>query len=301
MINEMGGDFLQWIRGFYFVAQRASLKLASFDMGRSQPTLSHQIKSLEKAFGVMLFDRSRGKMELTPEGKALLMKTISIFEIIKEMQNEIDENHMQANGIIKIASTHAIIHCYLPKHIVRFRAQSPNVAFELKGGGQETILESVESAEVDFGIASLDSHSGGIVYHDLFETGLELISPKKNPFFKTKKPTLKQISDVPFIAQPASSTRTSLIQTKFSDMDLNLNVVLILNNFESIKEYVELGAGVSILDDFTLTKNDRERINTYSLDRYFGRKNYGIIIRKNKYLSPPVKAFIHMLRPDIQI
>jgi DNA-binding transcriptional LysR family regulator len=216
------------------------------------------------------------------------------------MQNEIDENQMQANGKIKIASTHAIIHCFLPKPIVRFRVQSPNVVFELKGGEHEKILESVKSAEVDFGIASLNSHSDGIVYHDLFETGLELITPKNNPFFKTKKPTLKQISDVPFIAQPASSTRTFLIQTKFTDMGLNLNVVLVLNNFKSIKKYVELGAGGSIMDDFALTKNDRERLDTYSLDRYFGRKNYGIIIRKKKYLSPPVKAFLRTLKPGIQ-
>ncbi|MBW1913143.1 MAG: LysR family transcriptional regulator, partial [Deltaproteobacteria bacterium] len=51
MIEEMGGDFLQWLRGFYYVAKRGSMTLAALEMGRNQPTISHQIKCLENEFG----------------------------------------------------------------------------------------------------------------------------------------------------------------------------------------------------------------------------------------------------------
>jgi DNA-binding transcriptional LysR family regulator len=68
------GDFLQWLRGFYYVAKRRSVTQAAMEMRRNQPTISHQIKCLESEFGVALFERSSGKMELTPEGRALLEK-----------------------------------------------------------------------------------------------------------------------------------------------------------------------------------------------------------------------------------
>ena len=84
MIEQIGGDFLQWLRGFYFVARRQSVTRASLEMRRNQSTISHQIKCLENEFGVTLFDRSRGKMDLTPEGKTFLDKAISVFEIIRK-------------------------------------------------------------------------------------------------------------------------------------------------------------------------------------------------------------------------
>jgi LysR family transcriptional regulator, cyn operon transcriptional activator len=67
MIDQIGGDTLQWLRGFYFVAKTGSVTQAAFEMGRKQRAISHQIKCVEEEFGVLLFDRSPGGMGLTPE------------------------------------------------------------------------------------------------------------------------------------------------------------------------------------------------------------------------------------------
>ena len=66
MIEEIPGDLLQWLRGFYFVAERGGVTQAAVVMGREQPTITRQIQCLEKELGVTLFDRSSGKMKLTP-------------------------------------------------------------------------------------------------------------------------------------------------------------------------------------------------------------------------------------------
>ena len=68
MIDQTSGDFLQWVGGFYHVADRGSVTKAASVMGREQPTITRQIKRLERELGVTLFDRVPGKMELTPEG-----------------------------------------------------------------------------------------------------------------------------------------------------------------------------------------------------------------------------------------
>lgn len=300
MIDEMGGDFLQWLRGFYYVAKRGSVTLAASEMMRNQPTISHQIKCLENEFRVTLFDRSRGKMELTPEGKVFLEKAISLFEVIKEMKSEIGEGQLEPKGNVTIATTHAIIHYFLPSYIVGFRNQYPKVGFEIEGGGLQMILERLESAEADFGIANLDEVPDTLAYYGLFETKLMLIAQKDTLLFKGKRPTLKQISEVPFIFFPHSSTITPLIEKTFAESDLKLNVVLVLNNFEDVKEYVRLGMGVSILDDYTLNDEDYEKMDVFPMGRFFSKRKYGLIIRKKRYLSPTVKGFIKSIKPDLQ-
>ena len=298
MIDEMGGDFLQWLRGFYFVAKRGSVTLAAVEMGRNQPTVSHQIKCLENEFGVVLFDRTGGRMELTPEGKVFLEKAISLFEVVKEMRDEVGTERLHGKGLVNVCTTHAIIHYFLPRFIVAFKKDFPLVRFEIEGGGADRILEQVDSAEADFGIASLDSVPPQLSYQELFETSLTLIAPKRNYFFKGPRPTLEEISAAPFIIFPRSSTITPLITEKFSEQGMRLNVVFTLNNFETVKKFVALGSGVSILDEYAVGREDRETLDVFPLDRFFPRRKYGLILRKKKYLPPMVRAFISRITPD---
>lgn len=296
MIKEMGGDYLQWLRGFYYVAKTGSFSMAGREIGRNQPTISHQIKCLENEYGVTLFDRSRDRMELTPEGKILFEKTISIFEIVKSMQGEIDKVHQQLKGRITIVATHAVILSFLPKYIVDFQKKHPDVIFDVHGGGVKTIIERVESADADFGFLNLTSVPKGLVYHKLFETRLVLLTSKDGPFKKIKHLTLEQITKQPFIFFPHSSTIHPYIEKKIMERELKLNVVLVLNNFDIVKKYVRMGMGVSILDDFTLTKQDYECLDIFPLDQFFEKRQYGMVIRKTKYLSPTVQAFIRSVK-----
>jgi DNA-binding transcriptional LysR family regulator len=239
-------------------------------------------------------------MLLTPEGELLLEKAISLFEIIKEMKSEVCDTHLEQRGRVSLASSHAIVQFFLPKYVCDFRTAHPHVEFSIEGGGLEMILERIESGEADFGIAHLHEIPDTVSYHGLFETGRMLIAPKKNPFGLKGKLTLKQISETPFIFFPYSMSLRAFTDKRFSDSGVKLKLTIVLNNFNSIKKYVAMGLGVSILDDYTLTKMDHKRFDIFSLDRFFRRRTYGLIIRKRKYLTPAAKAFVHTIKPDIQ-
>ena len=301
MIKEMGGDYFQWLRGFYYVAKTGSFSLAGIEIGRNQPTISHQIKCLEAEYGVMLFDRSKEKMELTWEGRKLFEKAISIFEIVKSIEGEVTKVGKDLSGQIRIVATHAVIQSFLPKYIIDFNKKNPNVVFDVHGGGTETILDRVESSDADFGFLNLASSPKGLNYYNLFDTDLVLITPKGNTFKKGKRPTLKQIAKHPFIFFPRTSTIHSFIEKKFEEKGLELNVIMVLNNFDIVKQFVQQGMGVTILDKFTLTDRDYKQLDVFPLDHYFDQRHYGMVMRKTKYLSPPVRSFIHTIKPDIGV
>ncbi len=292
MIDEMGGDFLQWLRGFYYVAKRGSVTLAANEMGRNQPTISHQIKCLENQFGVTLFDRSGGRMELTAEGRKILDKAVSLFEIIMEMKEETRPGKLENEGTISICTTHAVVHHFLPGHIASFKLKHPSVNFDIEGGGLDTILQKVESAEVDFGIASVAHVPETLIYKNIFETSLTLISPKGSGFFESGCPSLARIAEVPFISFPRSSTIMPLIVDRFGEQGLTLNETFILNNYETVKKFVAMGAGVAILDEYAIGEQDGKDMDVYDLGGYFPARKYGLLLRKRKYLPPCAKAFL---------
>jgi DNA-binding transcriptional LysR family regulator len=295
MIQEFGGDFLQWLRGFYYVATTGSVSKASKSMGRNQPAISHQIKCLEEELKVTLFDRSKGKMALTYEGHELLEKAISIFEIVKEVRAEIGRDNMDICGAISIATTHAINLYYLPGYIVPFQRKHKGVFFEIKGGPLQTIMENVEAADVDFGVASFIEVPDFVTYDELFKTRLVLIAPRYDVFEIGTQLTIEKLKTLPILAPPPSSTIYTLMKNLARTENFDWNVVQTINTFVLVKRYVELGYGVGIVDEYAVNE-DRDTISVYPLDEFFKPRSYGVVARKRKYMSPQAKSFIKNLK-----
>jgi DNA-binding transcriptional LysR family regulator len=300
MIEEIPGDLLQWLRGFYCVADRGSITQATIVMGREQPTITRQIKCLEKELGVTLFDRSSGKMQLTAEGKVLFTKAISLFEDVREIRSEFKKDLLEYQGKIVVAASHAIIDSFLPSYVARFRSTHPRVSFHMEGGFFQTVYEKIDSGEADFGIAFTDTASSTMVCHDLFETGQKLIALKGNPFFPGNSPTLKQIAAAPLILFSRTGAIEPFIERRFAEEGLTLDAVITHNNFVALKKYVFMGLGVGLLNGYAVAEEDEKTMDVFELDQYFPKRKVGLLIRKRKYLSPAVKAFIRTIQPDIQ-
>jgi DNA-binding transcriptional LysR family regulator len=299
MIEQMSGDFLQWLRGFYFVAECGSVTKAAAAMGREQPTVTHQIKCLEKEFGVTLFDRSSGSMKLTPEGRVLLEKSISLFEVIRGLKSDLAGERMEYDGKIVIAASHSVIDTFLPPYVEKYRKAHPRVKFHMQGGFLETVLEKVESAEADFGISYMESVPDSMVYHVLFETGMKLIAPKNNRFFPNTIPTLRQISQVPLILFSRAGTLETFVEKRFNEAHLKPDIVMTHNNSVSIKKYVAQGIGAALVSGYAVSRDDEKTLDIYPMDRYFPKRRYAILLRKKKYLPLAVKAFLRTIKPGI--
>ena len=62
---------LDFLRGFEAAGRRLSFTLAAEELFVTQSALSRQIKALEDALGVPLFERKHRSLAMTPAGAAL--------------------------------------------------------------------------------------------------------------------------------------------------------------------------------------------------------------------------------------
>ena len=98
MIPELNGDFLQWLRGFYYVAKTGSVRRAAELMHRNPSTISYQLRSLET-------DRYKKSLQITPEGKKLLGWTITTFETLQSMRSAVGTSDGRLQGDIFLGAT----------------------------------------------------------------------------------------------------------------------------------------------------------------------------------------------------
>ena len=228
----------------------------------------------------------------------MLDKVISLFEIVKEITSEFHEGEFQ--GQIAIASTHGIIDAFFPTYIAKFRNEHPKVSFHLTGGVYESVFERVESAAADFGVCYLDSVPDSLTCHELFECGMVLLTRKGNKFFPGNLPTLKELAETPIILFSRTGSMEPYIARRFAQAKLQPNIVLTNNNPVSVKKYVAMGIGAALVSGLSIEDEDKQKFDIYSMDRYFPKRKYGLLLRKHKYPTPYVRTFIRSIKPDIK-
>lgn len=134
------------------VAQYKHFRKAADACFVSQPTLSGQIKKLEQALKVILFDRSTKQVTLTPDGRRLLAQIELILEntrILKEMAASSNE---PLKGNLKIGIIPTIAPYLLPVLLTSMKEAFVDSQFSFEEMQTTTILNALDMGELDFAI-----------------------------------------------------------------------------------------------------------------------------------------------------
>ena len=154
MIPELNGDFLQWLRGFYYVAKTGSVRKAAELMHRNPSTISYQLKSLEEELGTVLFDRYKKSLIITGEGKKLLGWTISTFETLQSMRSAVGSADGILQGNITFGATLPVVVMAAPV-IASFLKEHPAVNVRIERCLNIGVVKGVKESRYDFGLTGL--------------------------------------------------------------------------------------------------------------------------------------------------
>lgn len=298
MIEELNGDFLQWLRGFYYIAQTGSVRKAAELMHRNPSTISYQLKSLEEELGVVLFDRYKKSLKITPEGKNLLAWTISAFETLQDMRSSIGNFNGRLQGEVKIAATLPIL-ALAAGHIASFLRTHSTVHITIERGLSSDVRKAVTDAEVDFGLLPVISRPDKERFIIVFKARPLLVINKENPWNIPPVPEvadLKKLPYVSFLAREGIDELGNYINYIGMGDFIQRNSVIQINNYHLILRFVWQKIGVSIMDEmcFQATRYGAEwaNLDAIPLDHLFPNRLYGILSRRSKRPSSQAKALM---------
>ncbi len=121
---------LQKLRYFYTVAKFGHMTRAAEALRIAQPALTQAIKSLEREFGVPLFERRGRNIVLTEYGVFLQARLDMLLPEIDELPNELSQLKKRVNKTVRmsiLAASPLIIDL-----VVRYRRENPDVIFDFE-------------------------------------------------------------------------------------------------------------------------------------------------------------------------
>lgn len=140
------------LKVFRTVAELLSFRKAAEQLFLTQPAVTLQIKALEDDLGVRVFDRTGGRVSLTPPGGLLLRHAQRIFRIIAEAEQELAAGEGQLSGELALGVSTTIAQYVLPRLIGAFLAEHPRVRFSLHSGNTEEIVQLLLRDKVSIGL-----------------------------------------------------------------------------------------------------------------------------------------------------
>lgn len=290
---------LRELISFYHVARVRSVSKAARTLELGQPTVSTHLKKLEAEFGITLFDRIKRPIQLTSEGVTFLELVTPVVTSVDALKTQMD--YSERRGSFVVGAYPDLVTHHLPKGVQKFRDDYPDVRIRLLARSYNPLIQLVRSGEIDLAFCSAPpSDDSTLEFKELFEYNTVLLTPPGHELLKTNQIKLEDIVAWPLILTAPDSLLRSRVEQALKSQGLVADVVLALDDTESMKRYVEIGMGVAIGSDFTLHQDDHDRFGVISLGHLFPSSVVGVCTLKGKFAGQAVRNFIEVMSNQIR-
>ncbi len=242
---------------FYTVARQLSFTKAAEQLCMTQPAVTFQVKQLEEHFSARLFERSHGKITLTPTGKLVLEYAERILGLSQEMDKRVSELTGAISGPLLLGASTTIAEFMLPRVLGEFKARHPQVQTHMTVANSEIIVNRVADHSIDLGLIESPSQLPGLHIEACCEDELVMICAPGYKLAGLKSVTPRQIAGEPYISRESGSGTREFADNHFRRAGIapeDLNIVMELGSPEAIKGVVETGIGVAIMSRATVAK-----------------------------------------------
>lgn len=234
---------LRELRTFVAVARHGTFAAAGMHIGLTQSAVSSQIKNLEQALGVRLFDRTGRQATLNAAGIRALPLAREMFELFSQMS--IPQNPDEYRGEMRIGAIASAQTGFLPQALLRLRRAAPAVDAKLVPGVSLDLLSQVDAGDLDI----------AILIKPPFELPKELCvqALETEPFVLIVPldvegdDPLTLLAEQPQVRYDRSSFGGRQVTRFLREQRIEVRVALELDELDAIVKFVESGLGVSLI------------------------------------------------------
>jgi len=249
MITNGNGIEFRHLNYFKILAEDLNFRKASERLFISQPALSKQIKLLESLLNQSLFTRNNKQVNLTDFGKEFYTETLIIIKSKENMLQRLNQFDSGEKGVLKIGLVGSSMLLNLPKKIVNYIKEYPQVEIAFEESSNQEQLALLQEHKLDIGFVRTNQITPNLNIRSIYKESFILILPKNHRINASNFKNIAELKNEPFILSPnpKSSMYYNKIVSLCVDAGFSPRVIHKSINAITVFKLVESGLGISIL------------------------------------------------------
>lgn len=294
------------LRLFALAAETKNFSETARRLYLSQPTVSQQIKQLERQLGVLLFDRTGKELRLTSAGETLYPFALRVRQEIEAAEQAMRGLQGAVSGPLKLGASTTIGNYWLPRILTSFKGSYPLAEPSLVIENSAILLQRLHRGELhllmvegprptESAESTEASKKARFRVERFFEDRLILVA---SPALAFPHPLeFSELSRLPWILRESGSgTRDVLMQYLEAQGVAPLHAVLELGGSEAIKRAVELGAGIACLSSLAVEEELRTgRLREIQVNGWGICRPLWLVAPTDRYLNPVGRALLDFI------
>ncbi len=161
------------------VADHQSISGAATSLNMAQPTITYQIRLLEKELSHPLLERKPRGVSLTPEGLVVVQEARKIFELVSNIPNKLSADDTVPRGEVSIGMSPVspVSTYHFPKFYRPFRARYPGIHLAVREHQTTELTEQIRTHQLDMAIVALPVTGWQLTMEPLWKEKLVVIFP----------------------------------------------------------------------------------------------------------------------------
>lgn len=235
------------------VEEAQSFRLAAERCHVSQAGLSMQLRKLEELLGVVLFDRSRKPVLVTPEGAPALAQMRAVLRETERLGQVVAEGGQPA-GRFRLGVIPTLSPTVLPLFLRDFTAAHPRVELEVEELRTDEIIARLQADTLDAGLLATPLNVPGLREEALGREPMLAYLPPGDPLLRRKTLSQIQLSQRDLWIMPEGHCfRSQVLAYCGGSVPLRrLPVRFESGSFETLVKLVDEGLGATVLPELVV-------------------------------------------------
>ena len=215
---------LRHLRTFVLIADSGGIAHASDRLHLSSPAASRQILALENELRVQLFDRVGRRLQLTPEGEDLLLRSRRLLNDAESLAERARTLKAGQTGLLRVGAAPQVIESFLAPFVPRYRRRHPGVDVHLVEDASGNLPTRLERGEVH--LIEIPVEEGRFPQRLSNPTHVLAVLLRTHRFARRATLDVADLAEEPLLLQRRDSQARAWVDAAFQSMHIRPNVLL---------------------------------------------------------------------------
>jgi DNA-binding transcriptional LysR family regulator len=283
---------LHQLATFQIVAKHCSYVRAAKELHFSQPAVSAQIRQLEEALNIKLFEQIGRKTYLTQAGEELFLYSQKIFPVIDEILETMEKLRGPDHGRLRVGADTTVGTYVIPGLLGKFHQSFPEVDISLDVVNRAALVERIISNQIDIAIVGRVPDDISVVIEPFAPNELVLVASPSHRLAGRVRVPLAELEKEHFLLREVGSGTRAALELTFQEAEVPLHVSMHMGNNSAIKQGVAAGLGIALISRVALDMElETNRLVILDVEGFPIMRQWRIVHHKDKHLSATALAF----------